>query len=183
MLIAGLVTLLIGLGWSRSSATHGAVWTLVIFIAAFLISASSRFSRFEALSANDLWSPGPSAGSQTYLQTSLHDLSFWDQGQLQSNGVEVRLPSQSLAWLLRDLPAAGSEAAPAFAITSGVDQPAEFASYRGQSFALGTHRAWQDWPPNFLAWLLFRRAPLVTEQIILWVRADVFLDGGLSQQP
>jgi hypothetical protein len=31
--------------------------------------------------------------------------------------------------------------------------------------------------------LLFRRAPLVTEQIILWVRADLFLDGGVSQQP
>jgi hypothetical protein len=35
-------------------------------------------------------------------------------------------------------------------------------------------------PDNFIDWLTFRDAPLINEQIILWVRSDLF--SGAAQE-
>ena len=176
--IAGLATALIALGWARRAAAQGLVWALAIVFALFLLSASTRFSRLEATAANELWSPGTAAGQLGILRASLADLSFWNQGQPAALPVEVRIESSSLRWALRDYAQVGSDSRlPALAITSGEGEtPAEFAAYRGQSFALSVQRGWESWPPNFFAWLLFRQAPTQSQQVILWANPDLFAD-------
>jgi hypothetical protein len=182
--IAGLATVLIALGWSRRAAAQGLVWALAVVFALFLLSASSRFSRLESTAANDLWSPGPAAGKLGILRETLADLSFWDQGQPAALPIELRSESAALRWALRDYAQVTSGSAPpAVAITTGAGEaPAEFAAYRGQSFALSIQRAWESWPPNFFAWLLFRQAPTQSQQLILWANADLFADAASIDQ-
>ena len=177
--IAGLATALIALGWSRRAAAQGLVWAMAAAFALFLLSASSRFSRHELTAANELWSPGPAAGQLGILRETLGDLSFWNQGQQAALPIEVRSESSALIWALRDYDQGDSAAAPALAITTAEGEtPAEFAAYRGQSFALSVQRAWEGWPPNFFAWFLFRQAPTQSQQLILWANADLFADAG-----
>jgi hypothetical protein len=180
--IAGLATALIALGWSRRAAAQGLVWAVAAVFVVFLLSASSRFSRQELTTANELWSPGPAAGQLGILRETLGDLSFWNEGQQASLPIELRSENPALLWALRDYDRADSAAVPALAITTAEGEtPAEFAAYRGQSFALSVQRAWENWPPNFFAWLLFRQAPNQSQQLILWANTDLFADAGLVE--
>jgi len=185
-LLGAIATVLIAFGWSRQAAASGLVWALGLIFAIFLLSASMRFVRGAAATANDLWLPGPAAGQTRLLLSSLRDLTAWETGQLQELPVDLRLESAELRWELRNFPEEMlSEAgtAPALIVTLAEDsQPAEAISYRGQSFALEVERAWTGWPPNFFRWLLFRQAPTLTQQAILWARPDLFPDGDLSLQ-
>lgn len=177
--LAILATILIAFGWSRVGATYGFVWALLLFSALFMLSASSRFLRKGTTDANDLWGPGPAAGSGDVLAESLHDLSVLYEGQADELAVDLRTDDAVLAWELRNLPEANSSAGsnPPLIITSAENvQSAEFAEYRGQSFAVNVQRAWQGWPPNFFAWLFYGQAPTQTQQVILWARVDLFPD-------
>jgi hypothetical protein len=155
------------------------VWAVVAVFVVFLLSASSRFSRHELTTANELWSAGPAAGQLGILRETLGDLSFWNEGQQAALPIELRSENPALLWTLRDYDRADSAAVPALAITTAEGEtPAEFAAYRGQSFALSVQRAWENWPPNFFAWLLFRQAPNQSQQLILWANTDLFADAG-----
>jgi 4-amino-4-deoxy-L-arabinose transferase-like glycosyltransferase len=175
--LAIFASILIAFGWSKTGAQHGFMWVMLAFSALFMLSASSRFMRVETTDANDLWSPGPAAGSMRVLAENLHNLSVLDRGQVNDLVVDNRSNNPALLWELRDQLPSKDEASAPLVITSEDAQNAQFASYRGQSIAARVHRAWQGWPPNFFAWLFYRQAPTQTEQIILWARADLFPDG------
>jgi hypothetical protein len=181
--LAIIATVLIAFGWSRVGAERGFVWTLMAFSALFMLSASSRFSRVETTDANDLWLPGPAAGSMPVLAESLDDLSVFDRGLANDLAVDLRSENAALNWALRDLPRADEDTDSPLIITAADAQSAEFAAYRGQSIAVRVQRAWQGWPPNFFAWLFYRQAPTQTEQIILWARADLFPDSQSVSAP
>ena len=181
--IAGLATGLIALGWSRRAAAQGLVWALAAAFALFLLSASSRFSRQESTVANELWSPGPASGQLGILRETLGDLSFWNEGQPAALPIEMRGDSAALRWALREYAQSDGGSAPALAITTAESEtPVEFAAYRGQSFSLSVHRSWDNRPPNFFAWLLFRQAPTQGRQLILWANADLFADAASPDQ-
>lgn len=179
ILLALAATVLIGFGWSRQAAANGLVWAFGLASVLLLLSASTRFQRSGPFSANDLWAPGPSAGDLSVLATNLHDLSFWDTGQPQALPVDVRTQSAALNWAVRNLPASSDlTAAPPLIITLATDpELAEADSYRGQSFALQAAPAWQNTPPNFFSWLLYRRPAVTTVQAILWANLSLFPDG------
>jgi len=181
--LAVLATILIAFGWSRVGAEYGVAWALLLFSALFMLSASSRFLRVESTDANDLWSPGPAAGSSRALAESLHELSVLEQGQANELAVDLRSDSAVLNWELRNLPVAdlSAEKPPPLVVMAAADaQAGEFAEYRGQSFAAWVQRAWQGWPPNFFAWLFYRQAPIQTAQIVLWAKEDLFPDAQIQ---
>jgi hypothetical protein len=177
-LLAVAATILIAFGWSAQSAANGLVWSLALFAVLAMLSDSTRFQRGGPLAANDLWSPGPAAGDTALLTKTLEDLSYWQTGEPAQVPVDLRVDSAALSWLLRRLPAASPTlATPALIITRAMDaQPAEAASYRGQSFAFETSPAW-SLPPNVVGWLLYRSSPVYREQAILWANLSSFPDG------
>lgn len=179
VVLAALVTVLIGLGWSRAAATHGLMWALGLFFALALVSASTRAARnVAAESANELWSPGPAAGDLKLLAATLEDFSYYETGDPADVAVDLRADSAALAWATRRLPIAAEGEPAAFIITLAADpEPSEAASYRGQSFALSSAPAWDSWPAEWLNWLLYRRAPLVRQEAILWASSTLFPDG------
>ena len=177
-LLAILATILIAFGWSKVGAERGFVWALLLFSVLFMLSASGRYLHVETTDANDLWTPGPAAGSDRLVEDSLRDLSVLKQGLANDLAIESRVDTSAIAWELRDLQVTDSSGSsnPPLIITAADVQPEEFAAYRGQSFAIQVERAWSGWPPNFFAWLFYRQAPTQTEQIILWARTDLFPD-------
>jgi hypothetical protein len=87
-----------------------------------------------------------------------------------------------LRWVLRDFPNAtftaqpNLDARPTLLITTQDQEiPALADAYRGQDFAWRAYPGWTgDLPPNLPAWLTFREAPVIYDQVILWARADLF---------
>lgn len=177
LLIAGAASLLVALGWSPRAARQGLVWALSLTACLGLLAASARYGRQTAALAHDLWQPGAATADLGPLLKSVDDLSFWGASQPGALAIERRSPSAALDWALREYPAANGQPAPALAIAPADEQPVELAAYRGQSFAWQTRRAWDAWPPNIFAWLLFRQGSQEHQSIILWARSDLFVDG------
>ncbi|NIW46943.1 MAG: hypothetical protein GWN30_19975, partial [Gammaproteobacteria bacterium] len=49
--------------------------------------------------------------------------------------------------------------------------------YRGQDFVWWVFPAWERGiPQDWWAWMMFREAPLATDEVIFWVKADIFSD-------
>ena len=103
--------------------------------------------------------------------------------------VLVTVESPSLRWALRDFPRArfvpglAANEAPSVVITlKNQETPVLAQAYRGQDFNWRVYPGWEGpLPPNAPAWLAFRQAPLLSEQVVLWARIDLFPDRGLSQ--
>ena len=137
--------------------------------------------------AQELWTAPPAVGQAEQLLESLQDLSRMDTGHDWEIAIVLLDNSPSLRWALREfrhLTSADTLAAtdaPPIVITSQAQQsPILAQSYRGQDLVRRIRPGWQAaLPPNFIAWLASRQAPLATEQIILWARADLF-PGGLE---
>jgi hypothetical protein len=185
LLIGLIATTLIAFGWSRQAAGNGLVWALLILFSLSLISASSRFTRLTSTAANELWAPGSEAGQSSLLLTNLNLLSSRvEGGTLQAVPVALRTESAALQWAVRDWPQNSGEttASPDLFITLADAQPEEATTYRGQTFALNVQRAWADFPPNIFSWLLYRQAPTIKQEAVLWARADFFPDGVLLLQ-
>ena len=71
---------------------------------------------------------------------------------------------------------------PSVIITSQ-DQPEPNLAlgYRGQDFAWWSYPNWEGaLPENWPGWLVFRNAPQIDTNIILWARTDLFPGGVLS---
>jgi hypothetical protein len=172
------VTVLIALGWSRQAALNGLVWALGLFFALMLLSASTRFARSTPQTANDLWAPGPAAGDLRSMASALQDLSFFNTGQPAQLSVDLRVDSAALAWLVRGLPATDEGTIAPLILTLATDaEPSEAAAYRGQSFAIGATPGWGDLPAGLFSWWLYRDAPVVRQEAILWANLSLFPDG------
>lgn len=195
LLLAGLTTMLVGLGWSWQQARLGAKLGLLVSLgiytfagltgATLLRSGAVHFSPDERWS---VWQPAPGVGDTDLLRQTVEQLSLWGTGDRRAADILVTVDSPALRWALRDFPAArftGTQAlasggAPAVVVTrQGEENPSLASSYRGQDFV------WWSYPdllgalPGEMApWFAYRSLPWRAEKVILWARADLF-PGGL----
>ncbi len=185
--IIGLATVLIGLGWSYSSALRGLVWGLVVSLGLYTFSASWAGAQSHLTARHELWSPPPSTAEAGLLMDTLQDLSEWKTGRRDAIEVAIRVASPSLQWALRLMPEAryvddlAFGELPLILISSlAQGEPVTSVVYRGQSF---TWQRFPNWdgalPANWYAWLVFREAPTAPGEIVLWARGDVFPEGSL----
>ncbi len=88
----------------------------------------------------------------------------------------------SMRWELRNFSKARfvsslpTDQAPSLVITKvETGSPELTANYRGQDFVWWVHPGWTGpLPADLKEWFTFRRAPVANENIILWVRSDIF---------
>jgi hypothetical protein len=63
------------------------------------------------------------------------------------------------------------------------DRPTRVSAYRGQSFIWVQQPEWRTGiPANVLDWLLYRQALGNSDEIVLWVRNDLFPDNRNTQE-
>jgi len=162
------------------------VWGICAALGIYTLSGTWGATQVSFASRQDLWQPLPAPAEAGLLQQTLMDLSEWSTGTAQEVDVTVAVDSPALRWLVRDYPRASFippeqiqalSGSPSIVITlQAQDQPALAAAYRGQDFAWWVYPGWAGGlPPEAVSWLVFRQAPLVSEQVILWARGDLFL--------
>jgi hypothetical protein len=175
-------TFLIGAGWSRKAAIRGLVWGISVFLGVYMFSASWNTATAQERIANELWFPGPAAGNVTLMADTLADFSEYFTGNRTGLEVVYQADLASLHWMLRNLPAArysehlAVEESPEVIITYDTSKdPRLSAFYRGQSFSWSLSPNWGGaLPSNLQGWWLFRDAPTISDNLILWLRSDIF---------
>lgn len=180
-----VTTILVYLGWSASISRDG----LMIGLASLLIiySASTLWgaTQLRPISPAELWSPTPTTVQERLFTATLQSLSEQQTGLPNTLEIASLIDAPSMRWALRDfkqtrfvggLP---TDEMPAVILTRQEQSaPALMSAYRGQDFIWWASPGWTGaLPAELVSWLTFRKAPLLEEQIILWVRSDLFPGG------
>lgn len=187
LVLIGITTVLVALGWSWIAAQRGLSWGLGVTLGLFVLANLWRASQLHANGENELWLPAPAVQQTGLLMDTLGDLAEFHTGRRDTLDMVVTAQQPSIRWALRDwrqVRFANHVAVgelPSAVISTGEESSPRFSvSYRGQDFAWFVYPGWQGvLPQNWPRWLAFREAPQRSEQVILWVRADVFPDGAL----
>ena len=173
--------LLVGVGWSIRIARFGAVWGLAAFLGVYSFGALMAASGHRNVpNSAEMWRPGARLPMASLLLSTIQDQSAWSNKDVNAQPVTIAgLESPALKWLLRDRPieiraGPGAAANPAMVITPDQQDPALAAAYRGQGFVWRSTPSWSL--IAFEEWLPRHEAAHVTENVILWVRNDLFPD-------
>jgi hypothetical protein len=190
VLLAGITTLLIGLGWDIKTAKQGLVWGLLLGFGLYGISSTWALSQLRPNGEQELFAPLPVAKNTGDFQITLGDLSEWRTGIRNSLDVVLTTSAPSLRWEMRDwtearfLNSIPIGELPSVIITRE-DQPEPNLSigYRGQDFAWWAVPGWEGvLPDNWPNWLVFRTAAQEETNLVLWARVDLFPGGVLSEE-
>jgi hypothetical protein len=180
-----------------AAARYGLVWSIVLALGLGMLANGWSAAQLRPNSPTELWGIGPGPGQAEQLLVTLGDISEWTQGDRQRVDVVVAFEAPSLWWALRDYTQVRfvtqvepSDLASVIitAQTQNIDGQtgglAMTANYRGQDFIWRRYPGWYEaLPPDFWRWLAFRSAPLVDEQVILWLRGDLVLGSSLPAAP
>jgi hypothetical protein len=182
LVLIGLATALVAMGWSWKMGRTGLVWGLVLGLTVYLVSVMWGAAQIRFNMPQELWGTPPATGQAVLLQTTLDELSWWQYGSTNSLAIQSVVDLPSLRWVLRNYPSVRYSSQPlpgdqpdVLITAKGAAEPALAASYRGQDFVWSIYPDWSGaLPADLLSWFTFRRAPLQLDAIILWARNDLF---------
>ncbi|MHB1337949.1 MAG: hypothetical protein ACYCYG_03915 [Bellilinea sp.] len=170
--------------WSEETAGQGALWGLLAALMLWVVSAAWSSTGLGAHPEGQIWYKSPMLDEVDLLETTLSDLSTWktrEPGQLEL--VVEDIDSAGLRWVLRDyqqvkfVTSSAPSSSPAVIITTDKPTPGLADTYRGQYFVLRVKPVWQDMTfEDWLQWTAFKSVPLEKSTVVLWARADLFLD-------
>lgn len=180
--LAVVSTLLIAAGWSKKAAVKGLVAGVSIFVSIFLLSYSWNNLTSYKRTINELWYPGPGVSNVTLFSDTIEEFSHFYTGDRTSLEIVYHPELASLHWELRHMTNARNQGllspqdSPEAVITSEFSQSPQLSSqYRGQSIAWNTTPVLVDGlPTEILRWLIFRNNDTTSENLILWLRSDIF---------
>ena len=192
-LIGGLVLivavlLLVNYGWKEEVSKSGLLLGLVIVNIFTLISISVNTTSLGSDDANNFWYPKEPQLSTEWLSLSIDRISDWNE----SSGVPVDIAvsdfnTPGMVWTLRGIdsinfiPYLTPQSQSGIVITDDQSYPELTNSYRGQDLVWSREVLWEEMTPfQYLNWLVTRKAPVRTRQIILWVRTDLMVDDQFS---
>jgi hypothetical protein len=175
---------MVAFGWSVAVAVQGSVWGGLVVLAVYGLAVSMAAGGLRTYRTIELWTSGYLVKQADALGRQMQDLSRWKMGAEDSLDVTVAgVDSPGLHWALRDwnttftdsLTVSGN---PAIIIASDqISNPDLESGYRGEAITWRTSPDWNGGiPSDWLRWLILHDFPQGREQLILWVRSDVFID-------
>jgi hypothetical protein len=184
LILFGLSSTLIALGWSPAVARQGSTWAVIGVFVTYMLSAAMFAAGIRTGPSVELWRDGPQIGQSQWLLSAANDLSEWNTSVDGRLSVTVKgINSPALRWLFRNWDYSAAETIqadrnPALVITRAEDQTPQLSdAYRGEAFTWRTYPAWElAIPSDWLRWLLTHQMPQGEEKIILWARDDLFSD-------
>ncbi len=164
-----------------------ALWShlgLTIALGIYSMSAMTSAAGLRLMpNAFDLWRPGSNMPEADLLLLTVDQMSDWSKTNINAQPVTIAaIDSPALQWLLRGhtvttVPALDVSSAPPIVITTGPNNPALAARYRGQDFVWRLDPAWdQTSLSDWISWLGFHQALENTFKVTVWVRSDLFID-------
>lgn len=183
LILIGLTTALVCLGWSTETGLKGLTWGLLFALFLYNLSVLWGSAQLRLNQPSEFWSAVPGSGQARLFADSLDFISRQETGTTGSLDVLVTDDRPSLRWALRNYPDTDfvSEPAigqlPSIVITNQDQQfPTLAASYAGQDF---NWWSWPGWngvlPPNLIRWFNYREAPIFNQKVVLWIRSDLLL--------
>jgi hypothetical protein len=174
--------LLVGTGWSVSVARLGGVWGGLIVLTLFTIAMTTGAAALRQPLTVELWQPEPRTGRVDILLKVANQISDLNRGyaaQLPLTILDVDSPALHWLfrdWQVRDVNELAPDDTPELLITPSGNLSLS-VKYRGEALVLHEAAAWSkvtsaDW----LKWFIYRQPPLLTDNVILWVRSDLMLD-------
>lgn len=165
-------------------ALRGAVWGWGSFLILLGISLSWSTAGLGANPEAQIWRKDPLSGEEDLFAKTLHEFSGWVTGVQDAVEIVVEnVNNPAMAWELRYYPnvifvtTLSVDADPTILITPNQPTVALTSAYRGQDFTWNETPVWSAMLPNeWLNWLLYKKAPLETSTVLIWVRANVFPD-------
>lgn len=185
-----IAALLVGWGWSGSSARKGLGWGIAAGFLVYTLNAAWFAAGIKAPARYELWEATPLPSQANLMVHVLGQLSDWNTGNNHSLDVLVAgVSSPALRWEMRnfthasyvDYLAPGSSAS--VVITPAENEPALAASYRGESFVWTKTPEWSMLSPyEWLPWLVSRQVPTQDTRLILWAKSSLFPGAATSGQ-
>ncbi len=176
--------LLVAVGWSIRVARLGAVLGLTAVLGVYSFGALLGAAGLRVVpDAVEMWSPDRAIPQAGLLLTTVDQMSDWSNNNINSQPVTIAgINSPALVWLLHDrtenvVSELDISTSPPIVITTDQANPALAAGYRGQSFVWRQAPQWGQ--ANFsdlVDWISFHQIPVTPENIIVWVRSDLFID-------
>ena len=187
LLLAGSIGLLIlslaliAFGWSVEVATLGGVWGIALGLVIYTLGVAWGSTGLRTPKGVELWDSTPRVAQSGLLLETIEEVSTWSRGDSQTLNITVNeINSPALRWALRnytinEVASIDFTTAPELVITTQTEDIALNSAYRGQDFVW---RQYTDWlvASSSAKWMVLRDLPQASEQIILWVRNDLFFD-------
>jgi hypothetical protein len=176
-----LAMTIVGSEWGWPSAKKGLSYGLALMLMLYTVSATVQGAYLRAGDPRSLWSDGMGAGQVDLLIDSIGNASLGQTGRRDSIQVALVRGSEGMKWALRNLKDLQlldtfdpDELYPVVITSEAEGYLVPENSYRGQDFVLDTRPGWDGLiPPDWISWIAFRSGPLITDKVILWVRADI----------
>jgi hypothetical protein len=183
LILLFLSILLVAAGWSIRTAKLGGLWGLTISLGVITLASTFGAAGLRGPYAPEFWPAETRPAQADLLLGTVNDLSDWGTGDKTTLPIIISgIQSPALEWLLREhlvsvVQSLDISTSPALVITPLQNDLGLAASYRGQDFAWDQTVSWDtalinDW----VRWLTLRQMPATSDAIILWARADLFLD-------
>jgi len=182
VLLGVALWLVVGWSWGMRVSRQGLFWGGTVFLALLAFSATWQAAGLGRAPSAQIWGSQPYVAEEDLLLKTLEDVSEWVTGRRDAVDIHVvGIESGALRWALRrfyhaefvqTLPPLET---PSVVITSEVAMPGVSALYRGQDFVWWETPDWSLFlPGEWLSWIIYRKAPLQRQAIVVWVRADRF---------
>jgi len=183
LLLLVICVLLVAVGWSARTARLGATWGVAVALGIYSFGAMLGAGNLRVTQGQEMWTADKTPAQADLLLMTANEMSDWSKDNINAQPITIiGLDSPALEWLLRGhqistVSALDASASPPLVITTGQNNPALAAKYRGESFIwregpLWDNAAASDW----MRWLAYHEMPQSTETIIFWARNDLFLD-------
>lgn len=181
--------LLVAVGWSIRVARFGAVLGLTAVLGVYSFGALTGAAGLRVMpDAIEMWTPDRGIPEADLLLLTVDQMSDWSFDNINSQPVTIAgINSPALVWLLHDhtvnvVSALDISTSPPIVITTDQADPALASGYRGQNFVWWQAPQWNQAHFSDLAdWISFHQIPVSTENIIVWVRSDLFIDSAVPK--
>lgn len=185
LILLAAITVLLAWGWTYPSTRKGFVTGILILFSFALIANSWKAAE---LGSRPQFEVGTDAGlpvGRTSLIDTMADISRQKTGFLDRIDIQVVVQdSPSLRWALKNFSETeystnfNPNLTPSLVVT-GVDLGiTSSASYRGQKILWSVRPDFALMkPPDWIKWAIFRAAPVMKTEVILWARNDLFPGG------
>lgn len=189
--LIGSITLLIisfvlvTYGWSFQTASKGITTGFLVFFFMLNIPLLVSISHLKANGTDELSDPYPQISTDNVLLRQMKDVSRWNQSSDSLKKItSVAVDSPALTWMLKDFEYENVSEIPSvdelglIIITpDGFSNDELEGNYRGQNIFWSydvpfEQLTWADW----MKWSVNHSFPKSENKLILWIRADQFID-------
>lgn len=177
-------TILVGMGWTWKDALIGLGWGVSFVMAVGILASATTAAYRNQNDPRELWYPAPVVQNTDLLVETIGQYGLKQTGRADFLDMSVFFDVDSIRWALRNIHGVEYFTQPdritdqdAVITLAGDETLIQEDLYRGQDFVWWVFPAWErGLPQDWWAWMMFREAPLATDEVIFWVKADIFAD-------